>query len=371
MLPTSTHTIEAFGEEVETDSGEKPHALAVAPSAELAAAFEASAVFRKEARSARTRAAYESDWKRFKGWAAQHRARSLPASPETVASYLGWLGTEGYSVSTIERFLSAATVYHHAADFDFPRGARVVKSTLKGIKNNRAEEGLLPTKKTALPLELLTMAFERLIVEAATESERRVSLRRRAMLAVGWFCTLRGNNLVRIRRKDVRFARVGEKGRFFETSSGANGIIIHLPRSKTDQEGKGERVSAHAQPNELVCPVRLLESYFKETSFAPNDLIFPVNERTVSRLVKRIVANPDHRHKTMKQITECKECAENARLFASHSLRRGSATEFAANGSQERHIMKHGKWKNERIARGYMDDADLFINNPTKDLAKK
>jgi integrase len=190
--------------------------------------------------------------------------------------------------------------------------------------------------------------------EAAHRGEPDVGLRNRAMLTVGWFCMLRSANLVAIRREHVQFV--------------PEGLILYLPNSKTDQLKKGREVAVYAQGDKTVCPTAALTEYFAAIHFAPGDLIFPVSERTVTRLVKRLVADPEHGHKSLREIDQCVVCGETARRFGSHSLRRGSATELAERGAERRAIMRQGGWKNEQVMDGYVEHATLFQNNPTKGL---
>jgi integrase len=187
------------------------------------------------------------------------------------------------------------------------------------------------------------------------------------MLTVGWFCMLRSANLVAIRRGHVRFVRF-ENGAPIDDEGSTEGFVVHLPKSKTDQFQEGRDVAVHAQPNQTVCPVRALSEHLRANKFAPEDLIFPVSERTLTRLVKRLVADPTHGHKSLREIDQCAVCAESVRRFGSHSLRRGMATSLARKGVPEREIMRHGGWKNERVMRGYIEDATLFQHNPTKNL---
>lgn len=331
-------------------------ALAVSPSSALAADVRRVQEYLGRTKAESTLKAYEDDWERFRAWAATRGASPLPASPETVSAHLGWLAGEGYSVSIITRFLSSAGHFHRMARLDFPRNAHIVSETLKSI---RRQVGVKQTKKAPLGLEALTATCARLRREAdgAPVETRTARLSWRAMLTVGWFCMLRSANLVAIRREHVHFV--------------PEGLELHLPGSKTDQLKEGRDVAVHTQADKAVCPVAALTEYFDVCSFEPEDLIFPVSERTVTRLVKKLVANPEHGHKSLREIDQCEACAEVVRQFGSHSLRRGSATTLAEKGVPEREIMRQGGWKNERVMRGYIEHATLFQNNPTKDLTGK
>jgi integrase len=334
-------------------------AIVVVPSTALATARRQAEGYRQHTKASETQRGYRNDWKRFQGWATANGVPALPATPEDVAAHVGWLADQGCSVATIERFLSAGRYYHRAVGLDFPRNATVVSETMKGI---RRKVGVKPTKKAALGIEALVEVCGRLGADA-------IGVRNRAMLTVGWFCALRSVSLAGIRREHVRLVRV-EAGEIDDYDR-PSGLILHLPGSKTDQLKKGRDVAVHAQHDETVCPVLALLIYFRANQFASDDLIFPVSARTISRLIKRLAANPDHGHRSLREISTCEACDSVVRRFASHSLRRGAATTFASKGAPERDIMRQGGWVSEKVARGYMEEATLFQDNPTKDLTGK
>jgi len=341
--------------------------LALAPSAALTAARQRADEYRQHTKASETQRGYRGDWARFRAWATASGAVALPATPETVSLHLVWLADRGLSVGSMERFLTSARHYHRAAGLDFPRNAFVVSETLKGI---RRRVGVKRTKRAPLGLRALSEACERAQREAEHCGKPDVGLQQRAMLTVGWWCMLRSANLVAIRREHVRLVRV-EDDEWVDDNDQPNGLILHLPGSKTDQLKAGREVAVHAQADESVCPVRALAAHFDASRFAAEDLIFPVSSRTVSRLIKRLAANPAHGHKTMREIAACEACAMAGRRFASHSLRRGSATKLAREGVPDREIMRQGGWKSEKVMRGYIEDATLFENNPTKGFTGK
>lgn len=337
--------------------------LVKAPSASLAESLRQADEYRQHTKAGATQTAYKGDWERFLAWAASNEVSPLPVAPDNLCAHLTWLAKNGYSVATLERFLSAGSHYHHAVDLDFPRGSLMVKKTLKGI---RQELGVKRVKKAPLGLKTLADACDRIRSSGSADA-----LRDCAMLTTGWFGMLRSANLVAIQRGHVRLVQILEDNSWLDEEERPNGLILHLPKSKTDQAGEGRDVGIFAQDDERVCPILSLAEYLRSHRFAPQELIFPVSRRTVSRVIKRLVANPDHEHKSLKEIDDCESCSAAVRRFASHSLRRGSATTQAQRGTPERDIMRHGGWQNERVARGYIEHATIFQNNPTKGLTSK
>ena len=312
------------------------------------------AFYRQATKAKATQTAYKADWDRFCVWATQEGAMPLPASPERVAQYITWLAEDGYSVSAIERFLSAAGYYHRQARLDWNRGAIVIAESMRGIRNHH---GIASTPKAPLELaELVTIC-----------GRTNLTPHDRALLTVGWFGMLRSANLVAIEAEHLSFVRMDDKQWWVEKGS-LDGLIIRIPKSKTDQVGAGRDVPIHAQPNTLVCPVRALDAYLRASGIV-SGLVFNVSRRYVSRLVKQVVADPEHKHSGVRAVDRCETCSSAAERFASHSLRRGHATTQGKRGTEERDIMRHGGWKSERVMRGYIEYGSLFERNPTKDLA--
>jgi site-specific recombinase XerD len=321
-----------------------------APSAALVRAVERAADYGRTTKASSTEVAYAADWRRFSEWVSPMGASPLPAAPELVAAHLAWLADEGCKVSTIERALAAIGHFHKRAGADWYRGHPAVVNVLEGI---RRKKGGAVVKKTALEIDLLLQAVETL-GRADGVDERHLQMDR-TLLVVGFWATLRSANLVAIERAHVQFK--------------PEGVVIHLPKSKTDQRKKGRDVGIYEQPVASVCPTANLRTYIAMRGDGPG-ILFPVSRRYVAQLVKRAVANPDHKHAGIRAVEACTECAERAKTFSSHSLRHGFATTAAHRGKSEESIMRHGGWETERVVRGYVQRATPFENNPTKDLLK-
>lgn len=314
------------------------------PSEALVRAVERAAEYARATKARATQVAYAGDWRRFCEWAAPLGAPTLPAPPEAVAAHLAWLADEGCAVSSVERTLAAIRHHHKQAGEAWYRGHPVIADVLEGI---RRRVGTAQVKKAPLRLELLEQAVRTV---CRPDPDRR-SLMDRALLTVGFFGLLRSANLVAIERAHVRFE--------------PEGVVIHLPTSKTDQRQQGRDLAIHRQAHEAICPVAALQAYLPASGLEAG-LIFPVSRRYVARLVKRAVAIAAHQHAGIRAVEACAECRALATSFSSHSLRHGFATAATGKGVTEESLMKHGGWKSERVARGYVQRATPFENNPTK-----
>ena len=55
-------------------------------------------------------------------------------------------------------------------------------------------------------------------------------------------------------------------------------------------------------------------------------------------------------------------------LFSGHSLRSGFATTAARAGGAEHKIMRQGRWTTSQAMRGYIQEGELFVDNPSAKL---
>jgi integrase len=202
--------------------------------------------FRRDAKAPSTRRAYTSDWRHFHAWCQGHGLVSLPTTPGTVALYLTALteptdGTMPRKVATLTRRLTAINEVHKEAGIDPPAtmNHRALAETFQGI---RRRLGAGQTMKKPLVRELL--------VEVLGVLEGPVAARRdRALLLIGFAGALRRSELAGMRVKDV--------------SEHRKGITIRLPRSKTDQEGKGREVDILWGVHHRTCPVLALKEWLE------------------------------------------------------------------------------------------------------------
>jgi len=310
--------------------------------------------------AASTRDAYAADFARFVTWCEKYGASPLPAAPEVVAHYLADLADtplrpfrcahEGaarrpracrgcrraatYTPATITRRASAIAAAHTAAGLESPTRANVVREALKGIRRTK---GTAPAAKTPL-----TVADLRAIVGEHLPAGVK-GTRDRALLLVGMAGGFRRSELVGIDREHVEF--VGE------------GVVITLPRSKTDQEGAGRKV-AIPSGHKGTCPVRALTAWITAADIEEGPVFRPVNRHGqigAGRLTGRGVAL------TVKHYAAAR--GKDARAYSGHSLRAGFATAAARAGAAERDIMRQTGHRSEAMVRRYIRDGSLFRDN--------
>ena len=122
-------------------------------------AAEAVASGIRDAKADNTRRAYDKGWAAFTAWADAHGYQYMPASPQTVALYLGRLAADGKSVATISQARAAISHFHAAAGMEKgenPARHSVVAEAMKGWRN----QAPAPRQTDALTAEALARVRE-------------------------------------------------------------------------------------------------------------------------------------------------------------------------------------------------------------------
>jgi site-specific recombinase XerD len=304
--------------------------------ATLAALGEQARAYLDAARSANTHRAYRADWAAFSAWCHAHDLAPLPASPTTLVLYLTDQART-LKASTLQRRLVAIAQTHRAAGHPTPTEDAGVRSVWRGI---RRTIGTAQIGKAALLTDDL-----RQIVEALPDTP--AGQRDRALLLLGFAGAFRRSELVALDVADVQLV--------------SEGAIVTIRRSKTDQEGVGERIGIPRGRQAATCPVGALRDWLAHLSAGGGSggPIFRtvdrhgcirstrLSDRDVARIVKR--------------------AAERAGLdptnYAGHSLRAGLATSAAIAGVEERVIMAQTRHRSVAVARRYIRDGSLFRRN--------
>jgi site-specific recombinase XerD len=313
---------------IEAVKGEAETGLGVAELVERAAEYA------KDARAQNTRRAYASDWGAFASWCAARALEARPAAPATVAAYLAHLADEGRKVATIERALVSISQAHRVVGHESPTKHPAVVEVRKGIRHRL---GVAQRRVAPLVVAELRAASKRL-------GDDLLGVRNRALLVLGFAAALRRSELVALNVEDLEFT--------------ADGLVVHVRRSKTDGEGEGAKVGAPFGSHPLTCPVRTVRAWLEAAGITAGPLFRELGRAGIlgdDRLSDRQVAN------VVK--AAAKAAGLDASRFSGHSLRAGLVTTAALAGKGERVIMKQTRHRTERMVRRYVRDAELFSEN--------
>lgn len=294
------------------------------PSDQLA--YERLREYVQAADAPNTLRAYQSDLRHWKAWGGV-----FPAPATLVADYLV-AHVESLTMATLRRRLIAIGRAHATHGLPNPVASELVRLTMKGIarRHGKPQRRMKPLLKEDV-LRLL----------ACMDDSLR-DTRDRALLLIGFAGGFRRSELVGIMVADLEYRR--------------EGVVITLPRSKTDQEGHGRQVGI-PYGRGTVCPVKSLMAWLERANI-PEGRVF----RQVAK-GGRVGGNLSAL--AVREIV--KERAEAAGLdatdFGAHSLRSGLVTSATQAGHATHKIMAQTGHSSVEMMNRYIQDADLFTNN--------
>jgi integrase len=291
------------------------------------ACAELIADFVRDSVAVNTKRAYRSDLDHFASWGGD-----IPASAETVAAYLA-AHADTLSVATLVRRLASISKAHAAGAFPNPTRSELVRATMRGIKRTRSR-----AQHEARPLLRDDL---RLVLDAMDVGLK--AMRDRALLLIGFAGGLRRSELVALDVGDIEQVR--------------QGIVLHLRRSKTDQEGRGQKIGIpHGRTR--WCPVSALEAWMVASGIKEGAIFRPVDRHArlhECRLSGEAIA-------LMIRERVAAAGLEPAQ-YSGHSLRAGLATSAAQAGVPTWRIKAQTRHASEAMLAKYIRDGELFTDN--------
>lgn len=273
-----------------------------------------------------SRLAYQSDFQHFIAWGGK-----IPCTPDDVASYLA-AHAGILSVATLSRRLVSIGKAHTSQNLLSPTKSDLVKAVMRGIRRTHgsAQRQVAP----AIKEDVLAM------VNGLTGIK---GTRDKALLLVGFAGAFRRSELVSLTVENVEFAK--------------QGLLVHLIRSKTDQEGQGRKIAIpHARG--AVCAVQALQAWLEASSITAG-LIF--------RGVTRHGQISEEGLTSQSVALVIKELAQAAGLdpskYSGHSLRAGLVTSAAQAGISSNKIQQQTGHKSIEMLNRYIRDANIFVDN--------
>ncbi len=291
----------------------------------------------QKSKAENTLRAYEADWNDYYDWCTHHNLKVLPSEPETIVNYINDLADHA-KANTVSRRLSAISENHKSAGFidDNPCRTGLVRNALDAIKR---EYGTLQRGKAPI------LADDLRNISLYFDCNDIAGIRDKALLLLGFMGAFRRSELVGIDIEDLNFT--------------PDGVVVFLAHSKGDQEGQGEQVAIPYSSNPAICAVRALKTWIQEAYLIAGPLFRPLNKHKQirnSRLTNQSVAIIVKKYAKLAGL--------NPNHFAGHSLRRGFATSAAQYDIDERSIMQQTRHKSEKMVRRYIEQGNLFKDNP-------
>ncbi len=278
-----------------------------------------------------TRRSYESAVRHFEvEWGGL-----LPATTDSIARYLATYGSR-LSASTLQQRLSALARWHADHGFTDPTRHPMVRQVLRGI---RAAQPTAAKQAKPLQIERLQQLDQHLlsVIESANDPGRRLrGLRDRCLVLLGFWRGFRGDELVNLLIENIAVTP-------------GQGMVCHLPRSKTDRQLQGRSFSVPALSR--LCPVSAYSDWLAAFG-ADHGPVF----RAVDRW-GRPGEEPLHVDSLAPLMRSMFQRAgiDGAEGYSTHSFRRGFANWAANSGWDLRNLMEYVGWRDVKTALRYVE----------------
>ena len=308
--------------------------------AELARLTGQAEEYIRAAKAQATLRAYRADWRHFENWCREKGFSALPATPDTVALYLGEIAAT-HRPSTLARRLTSINKVHRAAGHPAP--ARMehlsVGETLKGIRRVHGTEQI--GKRPLFTDDL------RAIVDAVPPGL--IGIRDRALLLAGFAGAFRRSELAALRMENLE-----------ETKEG---LVIRISKSKTDPEGRGREAALPYGSTPETCPVRACRDWIAAAHLEDGPLFRRIDRH--DRVSERAL-HKDSIGGIVKRAA--RRAGLDPKAYAGHSLRAGFCTQAYLNGAREFDIMRQTGHRSLDTLRKYVRGRGLFRDNAAAKL---
>jgi integrase len=313
----------------------------------LVPVVEAAGGYIEASLAANTRRAYENDWLAFERWCVEHELRALPAQPEVVALYISALASgqvaprrkgrtkAAHRPKSIGRYLAAIRHVHAVAGHPSPCDAKEVRKVLKGV---RRTHGTRPEKKRAATLDVV-----RVLVDALPSTE--IGVRDRAIVLLGFWGAFRRSELAALTTAEI--------------TDHAEGLVVTVLRSKSDQDGAGQQVRIPRHEETAICPVAALAAW--RAALAARGVTDGALFRSLSRRNLLDALDAAYVAKIVK--AAAKAAGLDPRPFAAHSLRSGFITSAARAGKGFDVIREKSRHKSYDVLAGYIHPETGWAND--------
>lgn len=326
--------------------------LAIAPDCRLPAAdcrstlndaLASAASYALAEKSEATRRAYRADISDFVAWCKSVGAAMMPAASGTVAAYLASLADRGLSVSTIQRRAAAIAYAHRLAGLASPAAGEDVKAVLSGIRRSL---GVKPKGKAPATAAIVRRMFRKIVVGDSSNRSRQLAAKRdKALILLGFAAALRRSELVDLKVNSLERT--------------AEGAILHIGRSKTDQEGRGAAIAVPNGPKLRV--IEALDDWLASAGIVEGPLfraigkggavsVEALTDRSVALIIKRAAAR----------------AGLDPIAFSGHSLRAGFVTSALESGADLLKIMDVTRHREVRTLKAYDRRAQAFKQHAGK-----
>jgi len=269
----------------------------------------------------------------------------LPTDRDTIVRYL-LARAKSLNSRTLDLHLTAIGQWHHYQGIVDPVKDPLVRKTMEGI---RRTHGQPKRKAKALRLEHIAQMVSHL--QHIPDSKKKY--RDIALLLTGFFGAFRRSELVAIQVSDLMWE--------------PEGLIIRLPRSKTDQQATGLSRALPFAGSSACCPAKAIKQWMDTAEIATGPVFRPVN-RWGQVQAKQL--NPGAINDLLKTLGRACQFDFVPEL-SSHSFRRGLSTSAGREKIDFELIKKQGGWKSDATVWEYIEEGQQLSDNAAIILMEK
>jgi len=263
--------------------------------------------------------AYRSDFIQYEKWCIEQGIKPIPATADSIASYVDYLSHNAKSATIRRRTNSLGTILKLSKHYDPTKEPEVILA----LKRMHRSIGRAQVQAAPLTKKLL----KQLLGSCDNSS---IGLRNKVLLRLGYETMRRRSELCAFRFEDI--------------SRSANGkSVITLTFSKTDQYGMGKVIPISEELMSLLKDwgsVAGNEGYILRAINRHGHISDSLNPCSVSSILKRL----------QKSIND----TSSKQLFSGHSFRVGAALDLLEQGESLERIMLKGGWKTDAAAMKYL-----------------
>ncbi len=290
----------------------------------------------RQATAMNTRRAYKDAVRQFE------RRGLLLATEDSIAEYLTKRALD-LNPRTLSLHLTALSHWHCYQHLTDPTKSPDIRKLITGISR---QHGQPKRRAKALRQEHI----EKMVAYCQKNKSLKL-LRDSALIQVGYFGAFRRSELIAMTTDHLHFD--------------PQGLLILIPKSKTDQTGKG-KIKALPFGQNNICPVAAIKTWLMASGIIEGFIFRAINrwDQLQSKALHQ-----DSVSIILKSLAKACDFDFIADL-SSHSLRRGFATSAAHAGADFDGIKRQGGWDNDSTVRGYIEEGQVFDNNAADQLIK-
>ena len=290
-----------------------------------------------------TRIAYDKGWNCFQEYCLSKGIDPLYAMPEESADFLIELAMNPRPKSGKTLSIGTVALYRSGINKKYAEAGKV--SPMSHPQVNTVFKGLTRIKGTACRrVKALREYHVMKMLDKCDETL--IGLRDAAIIAVGFAAALRRSEICGLTTDDVEIIK-SVKGK------GSGKMFIHIRKSKTDQEGKGQKIAV--PEGRYLKPIQRLQDWL-EASGITRGYVFqtmkrggklrglPMHHSDIPRLVKRYA----------------ELIGLDSKEVSGHSLRAGFVTSAAVHNARLDKIMEITRHSSPSTVIRYIRDANSF-----------